>query len=397
MTNPNLARAFAPALLNGLHLRNRFIAAAAFEGKTPGGVVTPALVEHHRRYGEGGIGMTTIGYCAAESDGRLDEHMLFMDEYVREPLGAMIATIQATGARVSGQLGHAGGFTKNRKLSTRRPLGPSFGLNRLGAAEGLPFVGEASVEQIRARVATLGRAAAFMKSVGFDAIEIHFGHGYGISQFISPLTNRRSDAYGGTLDRRLRFPLEVLAAVREAVGPTFPLLGKISMSDGVPGGVDYDESFVIAQRLGAAGVDCLICSDGTSSFNPMLLFRGESMQAGLVAHEKNPLTRLGMRVIGPWFFKQYDYYETYLLERAKRIRDAVTCQTCYVGGVSTNESVERVMSAGFDFIQLGRALIYDPDFVRNAGNDPTYASGCTHCNRCATLIAAEGGVRCPER
>ncbi len=397
MTSAVLAQAFAPAALNGLTLRNRFIAAAAFEGKTQDGQISPGLVEHHRRYGQGGIAMTTIGYCAAESDGRLDEHMLYMDEYVRGPLSAMIAEIHATGAKVSGQLGHAGGFTKNAKLSTPRPLGPSFGLNRLGVADGLPFVGEASVEQIRARVKTLGRAAAFMKSVGFDAIEIHFGHGYGISQFLSPLTNRRHDDYGGTLEKRLRFPLEVLAEVRAAVGDTFPLLGKISMSDGVPGGVTYEESPRIAEALDAGGLDCLICSDGTSSFNPMLLFRGESMQPGLIAHEKNPLMRVGMRMIGPFFFKKYDYHETYLLERAKPIRDRVRCKVCYVGGVSTNESVERVLAAGFDFIQLGRALIFDPDFVRHAEADPGYVNGCTHCNRCATLINAEGGVRCTER
>ncbi len=236
-----------------------------------------------------------------------------------------------------------------------------------------------------------------MKQVGFDAIEIHFGHGYGISQFISPRTNRRTDEYGGTLTNRMRFGLEVLEAVRTAVGEDYPLLGKISMSDGVRGGTRYEDAPEIASLLERGGLDVVVCSGGTSSMNPMLLFRGESLATGLIEQERNPITRLGLRLTAGRMFREYPYEETFFLEQALRVRERVQCGVCYIGGVCTAESIRRVFSEGFDFIQLGRALLYDPDLPRHVQADPRYVNGCSHCNRCATLIDAPGGIECVER
>lgn len=390
----SLARCFSPVRLNGLTLRNRLIKAATFEGKSPGGLPSPALTDFHVRLGQGGIAMTTLGYCAAEADGRLNENMLYMDEYVRAPLSQLIAQVQATGTKVAGQLSHCGNFTKNAEFVGKRPLGPSFGINKLGLVAGLPFGTAMSKTQIRERAGTFGRAAAFMQSVGFDAIEIHFGHGYGLSQFISPKTNHRTDEYGGSLYNRMRFPLEVLASVRAAVGQRFPLLGKISMTDGVRGGVSYDDSIEIAALLEAGGIDAIICSAGTSSMNPMLLFHGASIGRDMIRNEKNPLMKLGMKLVEKSFFREYPYRELYLLEHARRIRHRVHCGVCYIGGVSTADSIRTVMEEGFDFIQLGRGLLFDADFARNAQADDRYRNGCTHCNKCATLIDSAEGIRC---
>jgi 2,4-dienoyl-CoA reductase-like NADH-dependent reductase (Old Yellow Enzyme family) len=192
----------------------------------------------------------------------------------------------------------------------------------------------------------------------------------------------------------MRFALEILAAVRQAVGDDFPILGKISMTDGVKGGVSYADSIEIARMLDNGGIDAIVCSGGTSSMNPMLLFRGDSIVKGLLEQEKNPLMRLGLRIMGPKMFKEYPYEEMYFLESAKKIKEAVKCQVVYIGGVCTNESIEKVMDAGFDFIQLGRGLLFDPDFVENAQKDPNYKNGCTHCNLCATLIEHPDGIRC---
>lgn len=392
-----LDKCFSEATIKSLTLRNRLIKAATFEGKSPGGIPSDALMRFHERIGEGGVGMTTIAYCAAESDGRIHEHMMYMHEGIRPELERFIRTVKATGAKVSGQLGHCGAFTKNLEFSGKRPLGPSKGTNALGLAYGLSRIAEMTKAQIRERVQVIGRAAAFMKSVGFDAIEIHFGHGYGISQFISPKTNKRKDEYGGTLQNRMRFALEVLTEVRASVGDDYPLLGKISMTDGVPGGVTYDDSVEIAAMLEAGGLDVIICSGGTSSMNPMLLFRGDSMAPGLIKHEKNRLMKIGIRLAAPLMFKDYPYEETYFLEQALRIRDRVRCGVCYIGGVCTTASIRTVMEAGFDFIQLGRALIYDPDFPKRAQSDANHKNGCNHCNQCATLIEAPGGIYCVER
>ncbi len=386
-----------PANINGLTLKNRLIKAATFEGKSKGGHPSPELIQFHKRIAEGGIGMTTIAYCAAEGDGRINEDMMYMDEYIRPEMESFIDTLHQAGTKVSGQLSHCGNFSKNANFKGKRPMGPSAGLNNLGLVYGLPFAGAMSVGQIKERVEVYRRSAAFMKSVGFDAIEIHFGHGYGISQFISPKTNHRKDEYGGSLTNRMRFPLECLAAVREAVGDDFPLLGKISMSDGVKGGVSYEDSIEIAKMLDTGGIDAIICSDGTSSMNPMKLFHGDSMVPGLVKHEKSLIMKMGIRMMGPIMFKDYPYEEMYFLENAKRIREAVRCKVVYIGGACNADSFKTLMEEGFDFVQLGRGLIFDPDLPKNLAADPNYKNGCIHCNDCATLIESSEGVACTRR
>lgn len=388
--------AFTPSRLGPLELKNRMIKAATFEGMTPGGVPGAALTAFHRRIAEGGIAMTTIGYCTTEADGRISEEMMYLHPGIEAPLRNLTEAIHEAGARVSGQMSHCGNFSKNRKLQRlRRPLGPSRRFNMLGAPAGLPLAGAMSIADIDHLVETYRDTASLMKRVGFDAAEIHFGHGYAISQFISPKTNRRKDDYGGSLENRMRLALRVLSAVREAVGSDFPILGKISMSDGVKGGVTWEEGVEVARGLDRAGIDALVCSGGSSSFNPMLLFRGPSILHGMIELEKNPIARLGMKLIGPKLFQNYPYEELYFLEHASRIRDAVDCAVVYIGGCSTRESLDRVFAAGFDFVQLGRPLIKDPDFPNSAASNSAHDSGCIHCNRCVALIDAPGGIRCP--
>ena len=104
--------------------------------------------------------------------------------------------------------------------------------------------------------------------------------------------------------------------------------------------------------------------------------------------------KLGLKFMGPKMFKEYPYEETYFIEQAKNIVARVKCKVVYIGGVCTNDDLERIMAAGFDFIQIGRGLIFDPDFVKNAQTKPNYKSGCNHCNECASLIEAPGGIRC---
>ena len=389
-----LDKCFAPAAINGLTLPNRVIKAATFEGKCPSGIPSPELIEFHRRIGEGGVGMTTLAYCGAEADGRVMHQMMYMGEHIRAELTELITQVHSTGAKVSGQLSHCGNFTKNKDFRGKRPLGPSAGISMIGLVKGLPWAGEMTKADIAERVQTFAKAAGFMKSVGFDAIEIHFGHGYGISQFISPRTNKRTDEYGGSLENRMRFGLEVLAAVRKEVGNSFPLLAKISMSDGVRGGVSFNDSVEIAALLDEAGIDAIICSGGTSSMNPMLMFRGDSIVNGMIKQEKNWLMKLGLKFMGPKMFKEYPYEEIYFIEQAKNIVDRVKCKVVYIGGVCTSDGIEQIMSAGFDFIQIGRGLIFDPDFVKNAQAKPNYKNGCNHCNECASLIEAPGGIRC---
>jgi len=389
-----IKKCFSPARLNGLELRNRIIKAATFEGMCPDGYPSERLIKFHRDVSEGGIGMTTVAYCAVEADGRVKEEMMYMHEGIRPQIEQMTSAVHEAGGKISGQMGHCGNFSQNRALKKKRPLGPSPQINLSGIPFGLPFAGAMSHVDIDEMVRLYHDAAIFMKSAGFDALEIHFGHGYGLSQFISPKTNKRTDEYGGSLANRMRLPLRVLEAVRKAVGDDFAILGKMGLTDGVKGGLQIDEAVEVAAMLDQGGIDALIPSGGTSSMNPMLLFRGDSLAKGMIELEKNRIAKMGIKLIAPMLFKEYPYEELYFLEGAKRVRDRIKrAKVVYIGGVSTLESLETVMRE-FDFVQMGRALIKDPAFVHHAQSDPNYVNGCNHCNICATLILHPDGVRC---
>lgn len=395
-----LARALSPAQLGSLPLRNRIIKAATFEGKTPAGQLTDDLYQFHREICEGGVGMTTIGYCTTEADGRIHENMLYLGEYARQPLQEIVRKLKQTGAKVSGQITHCGHFSKNAALQRLcRPKGPSPQINPLGLTVGRPWSDGMSERDIDYLVDTYYNAGLYMKEVGFDAAEIHFSHGYGLSQFISPKTNKRNDQYGGSLHNRMRLPLRVLEAVRKAVGDDFPILGKIGLTDAVKGGLNEEEAIEVASLLDHAGIDALITSGGTSSYNVMHMFRGDSIAAGMAEIQPNKFMKQMFKWFGHLLFKDYPYEELYFLEGCQRVRDKVkNAQMLYIGGCHTSESLDKVMSLGIDFVQLGRPLIKDPALVNNLQHlGMAYQNGCINCNRCVTSIDVPGGVYCPLR
>ncbi len=388
-----LNKLLSPARINGLELPNRIIKAATFEGKTERGAPGPRLIDFHKGFAEGGVGMTTLAYCAVEADGKVKDNMMHMHEGIRPQLELFTRTIHRAGSKVSGQMAHCGGFSQNSNLQKKRPLGPSFAFNMGGIPYGVPFVGAMNEADIKHVVRCFSDTAKLMKSTGFDAVEIHFGHGYALSQFISPKTNKRSDEYGGSLVNRMRFPLMVLTAVRKAVGDDFPILAKMGLTDGVKNGLKIDEAVEVAVMLDRGGVDAIIPSGGTSSMNAMLMFRGDSIVKGMIETETNRLMKMGLKLLGPHMFRDYPYEELYFLDGAKRVRDRVDCKLVYIGGTSTVESLETVMRE-FDFVQLGRALIKDPAMVNNIRANRDYTNGCTHCNMCAGLISHPQGIRC---
>jgi len=386
---------FVPAQLGKLDLKNRIMKAATFEGMTPNGKPSERLFEFHKAIAEGGVGMTTISYCTTEADGRIMDNMMWLHDGIEDDLRRLIAMIKKTGAKVSGQVTHCGHFSQNKKLERDQPpKGPSKMAVGIGATVGRFIAPAMTQEDINYLIGTYRDAARFMKKVGFNALEIHFGHGYGLSQFISPKTNKRKDRYGGSHENRMRLPLEVLTVMREEVGLDFTILGKISMTDAVKGGVDYTEGLEVAKTLDAAGIDGLIPSAGTSSYNSMYMFKGESIAKGMAAMQSSTLIKTLLKVMGPFMWKHYPYQPTYFLEAAKRLKATVTCPVIYIGGCSTRVDIDRVFEAGFDFVQIGRSLIKDPEFVQHAQADEDYDSGCTHCNFCVPLIQHPGGIRC---
>jgi 2,4-dienoyl-CoA reductase-like NADH-dependent reductase (Old Yellow Enzyme family) len=388
------AKAFSPARLSGLELRNRFIKAGAYEGMCPGGIPSAALVEHHRAVARGGVGMTTVAYCAVSPDGRTFEQQMHMREEVAVELAKITEACHAEGARVALQLGHCGFFSRNTSISGGRPRGPSFALNLYGALIGMPFARAMSEEEIRQTVDEFGEAAARAVAAGFDAIELHMGHGYLLSQFISPTVNRRKDRYGGSLENRVRFPVEVVRRVRERVPPGFPILCKTNLRDGFRGGLELEESIEVARTLEREGVDALVLSGGYTSKSAFYLFRGKVPRKEMIEVEHNKLMKVALWAFGPIVMRSGPFEELYFLEDARQVRAAVKLPLCLLGGVVSLDGVETAMREGFDFVVMARALVHDPDFVRKLERGEVTRSRCDACNKCVAEMDRPSGVRC---
>ncbi|CAI8857651.1 4,4'-dithiodibutanoate disulfide reductase [Pseudomonas jessenii] len=390
-----LEKLLAPAQLAGLGLRNRVIKTATFEGMCQNGMPSDGLIRHHAEIAAGGTGLTTVAYCGVSPDGLTFKDQMWMHDGVRPQLLRLAAAVHAEGGAVSAQLAHCGNFSRNKPRNIPRPRGPSRSINQYGLLSGLPLGGAMTAADIRKTIAEYAAAAAFVKDVGFDAIEIHMGHGYLLSQFISPALNKRRDEYGGSLENRMRLPLEILAAVRKAVGVDFPLLAKLNLSDGFATGLQIDEACRAAQLLERGGLNAIVMSGGVVSRTSMYLFRGTSPLAQMIPLEKNPLQRKAMQWFGAANFQELPYEELYFLDLARQMRRSVKMPLVYLGGVSSAAGMRRVMEEGFDFIAMGRALLQDQNLlqrVREQGE--SWVSRCNHCNQCVASMALPGGTRC---
>jgi len=379
---------FSPLVLDGALLRNRVVRSGCFEGMSQGGAVTESLIKHHRGVASGGVGMTTLSYCSVSEDGRAFSHELWMSPAILEGLSQFTQAVHTEGAAASIQLGHCGFFASPSVIG-RRPLGasPKSCLFRLS------YCREMTALDIEQKVEDFVQAARLARRAGFDAVEIHAGHGYLLSQFISPWTNRRSDRYGGSLENRMRFPAEVVRRVRAEVGDGFPILVKMNQTDGMRGGLGLDEAVRVAQMFEAAGASALVPSCGFTAKTPLYMLRGGRPVREMVKAQKGFFHKIGLSLFGRMMVQRYPFEPLFLLEGARRIRDAVKIPVGYVGGAWSLADMEGLVAEGFAFIQIGRPTIRDPRFVERLKSGEIQASDCDHCNRCIASMSADG-VRC---
>jgi len=258
---------------------------------------------------------------------------------------------------------------------------------------GMPFARAMTEDDLTKVIEEFGTAAAMARDAGFDAVEIHLGHGYLLSQFISPATNRRRDRWGGSLDNRMRLPLAVLARVRDRVGATFPIVAKTNLRDGFRGGLEIEEAIGVVERLEGAGIDAVVLSGGFTSRNPFYLFRGKRPLREMIEVEKSRLQKLTLRLFGARVIKEYPFQELYFLDLARRVRQAVRMPLVLLGGALSLENLETAMREGFDFVAMGRALIADPDLIGRMQRGEAPRSRCTSCNKCVAEMD-RNGVRC---
>jgi 2,4-dienoyl-CoA reductase-like NADH-dependent reductase (Old Yellow Enzyme family) len=385
-TRPATPEVFAPAQLGPLMLRNRIIKAATFEGVMPGGKVSDALIDYHRRVAAGGAAMSTVAYLAVSPEGRTDRHCLLLNDETAKQLRRLTDAIHAEGAAAAAQIGHAGPVANAR--SNRAPaLAPSGGFTPMGSR--LHAIDPAGIERV---VDDYRSAATRAVEAGFDSIEVHVGHNYLLSAFLSPKLNKRKDQFGGSVENRARFARTVLRTVRDAVGDKVAVTAKLNMADGVDGGLWLDESVEVATLFEADGtLDALELTGGSSLANPMYLFRGDAPRREFGATLPPPV-RLGFRLIGHRFLKAYPFEEAFFLPYARQFRAALTTPVILLGGITELATIEAALAEGFAFVAMARALLREPDLPNRMQAGTAKSSLCIHCNKCIPTIYS--GTRC---
>lgn len=374
------SKIFTPVTIGPVTLRNRVIRSAAFENMAYGNSPSQELIDYHTAVSRGGVGMTTVAYAAVCESGLSFDGQLWMRKEIVPELKRLTDSVHSYGAKASIQLGHCGNMT-HRATCHCMPVGASGGFNLYSPT----FVRKLRKDEIYNLVEDFGTATALAREAGFDCVEIHAGHGYLISQFLSPYTNRRHDEFGGSLENRMRFMQMVIRKVLEVAGDDLGVIVKMNMHDGFKKGMQTEECLEVARELERLGVHALVLSAGFVSKAPMEVMRG-AMPLKTLAHymdmKKFWWLKAGLALAGRWMIPTVPYSEGYFLEDAKKFRAAVRLPLIYVGGLISKAKMEEVLDAGFEGLQMARALVHDTDFVNKLRDGSLECSGCKHSNYC---------------
>lgn len=376
---------------SSLILGNSFIKSATYEGMYTNGIPNQKLIDHHVALAKGGVGLTTVSYGAVSPDGRTFEDQMYINEQSLIPLKELTKSVHMSGGKASIQLTHCGFFSKNKKA--KKILAPSRLFNTYGFLSGMMFSQEMGEEDMKQVINDFVNSALDLKSIGFDALEIHMGHGYLLSQFLSPLTNKRTDKYGGNISHRSRFPIQVLKAVVEAVGSEFPVLVKLNLEDGVSGGFSLNDCIYVSKKLESAGCAAIILSGGLTSKSPFYMMRGKIPLKGMIQNGTTWAEKITMSIFGPLIIKKYPFSQNFFLDLATKVREAVEIDLVYLGGVDSRDGISKILRAGFNFIALARPLIHDPEFLIKIKEKRIEKSRCNRCNECIVEMDREG-IRC---
>ena len=373
---------FTPGKIGPLTLRNRTIRAAAYEGMCPGNAPSEQLFNYHTAVATGGIGMTNIAYAAVTQSGLSFERQLWMRKEIIPDLRKLTDAIHKEGAAASIQLGHCGNMS-HKRICGCTPVGASSGFNLYSPT----IVRGLNPSELPAMARAYGEAVNLAREAGMDAVEIHAGHGYLISQFLSPYTNHRSDEYGGSLANRIKFMKMCMAEVMKAAGSDMAVTVKMNMRDGFKGGMEIDECLEVARTLqDECGVHALVLSGGFVSRAPMYVMRGTMPIRTLTHYMPWGYLPIGVRMVGKYMIPSVPFKEAYFLEDALKFRKALHMPLIYVGGLIARNKIEEVLNDGFQFVAMARALVNDPGFVNRMKSDEHARVDCGHSNYCVARI-----------
>ena len=357
-----LAHLFKPIQINGLEIANRIVLPPmATNFGDANGHVTEQVIDYYRERARGGVGYMTIEHTAVRQDGRAFPTMLMIgtDDHVAG-FRRLVDAIHREMGKVFIQINHAGRQTTSQ--TTGHPIVSASAVKCPLREETPRALTAAEIDDL---VRAFTKAAERVKASGADGVEIHMAHGYILNQFLSPIVNQRSDAFGGSLDNRMRMPLSVLRAVRQVVGPTFPISCRISADEYIPGGLTLSDSQKIAQALEENGADVIHVSACQSS-SPFPLIPHYYLEEGAFVH------------------------------LAAGIKSVVNIPVITVGRIRSPKMADEIIADGkADLVSMGRALIADPYLPRKAeAGQYDEIVPCISCNRCSLSLVKVGSLRC---
>ena len=371
---------FTPCQIGPVTLRNRTIRSAAFENMAYGNKPSQDLFNYHTAVARGGIGMTTVAYASVSRSGLSFDGQLWLREEIVPELKKLTDAIHAEGAKASIQIGHCGNMT-HRSTCGQKPFSPSGRFNLYSPT----FTKKITIPEIDQIVEDFGNAVDLCRRAGFDCIEVHAGHGYFISQFLSPYTNHRKDEYGGSLENRMRFMRRVITRVMEEAKDDMAIVVKTNMYDGFRSGMQIDECIKVAQELERLGVHALVLTAGFVSKAPMDVMRGAMPLKTLAYYmdmKKFWWLKIGLHLGGRIVIPTVPYKDAYFYDTAMKFRQAVKMPLIYVGGMVEKSDMEKVLDSGFVAFQMARAVLQDPDFVNKLQSGEVTRSACGHSNYC---------------
>lgn len=385
---------FTPIAIGPLTLKNRFIRAGANENMSRDGLPTPAMLKLHRDLARGGVALTTLAYVAVSEIGRTLPDQIWMRPDAIPYLRTLTDAVHSEGGQIAAQITHGGSFVTSIKVKGATKSA-SAGLNKAGLLAGNFWQTAMNEQDMREVQEQFVQTALMAKEAGFDALELHMGHGYLLNQFISPLSNKRTDAYGGSAENRVRFPAQVLRAVKQAVGENLAIIAKINVADGVRGGATVEDGIVTAQALKAAGADLLVLSGGRNVESLSFMFGSNTNVPELkkVLHDQW-LTRTAI-TLNSMAEKKVTFQPMYLWDYSLQIRQAVPdIAMAYLGGVKSLNNAQHALEHGFETVAMARPLFRNPNFVNDLQNGVRDESRCDNCNGCVAYIYHPDGTRC---
>lgn len=350
--------------IGNVTLKNRIMRSATWEGMCNDGIPTESLIKLYEELAVNNVGLIITGYTYVSKEGMQLSYKMGIDsDKGLDVFQKLTDRVHKKRGHIAIQLVHAGGQA-NRKTSGMQPIAPS--------AVSFPSYQEVPKEMtkddIKRVVECFAKSAKRAKDVGFDFVQLHGAHGYLINQFLSPLTNKRKDEYGGSLENRFRFLKEVVVAIKDLVGDNYPLMIKLNCDDFLEGGFSINESTKVAKMLESLGILFIEVSGGSPA-----------------SSDKSPARR------------DIDTIEKegYHCELSKRIKDNVNIPVGVVGGIRSLSLAEKVIkNKEADAISLSRPLIREPHLVKRWQSGDTKRAKCISCNGCFKPGLSGEGIYC---